>query len=154
MSPNSSGSTLIWRRSTARTVASVTGRRYVLPVRLSVTVSVSAGAPFSPPRARSLVVAAAGPSVGGTWTCARSLLMGSCALTASAGDEALSACDRRAHAPRRRRRRLAMGSAPGRARRPAARVVRVVFAPARADPAVGAGGGLGRLADRPADDQE
>src|SRR6188768_2705872 len=35
--PNSSSSTLIWRRSIARTVPSLIGSSYVLPVRLSVT---------------------------------------------------------------------------------------------------------------------
>src|SRR4051812_43053268 len=39
--PNSSSSTLIWRRSIARTVPSVIGSSYDLPVRLSVTESDS-----------------------------------------------------------------------------------------------------------------
>src|SRR6266478_1338192 len=41
--PNSLGSTLIWRRSAARMVSCVMGTSYVLPVRLSVMVSVSRG---------------------------------------------------------------------------------------------------------------
>src|SRR3954447_9607399 len=39
--PNSSSSTLIWRRSIARTVPSVIGSSYFLPVRLSMTESDS-----------------------------------------------------------------------------------------------------------------
>src|SRR5215813_3016771 len=39
--PNSSGTTLIWRRSVALIVPSWTGTSYCLPVRLSVIVSVS-----------------------------------------------------------------------------------------------------------------
>src|SRR5256885_8565877 len=39
--PNSSSSTLIWRRSIARTVLSLIGSSYFLPVRLSMTVSDS-----------------------------------------------------------------------------------------------------------------
>src|SRR3954451_23865789 len=52
MRPKSSSSTLIWRRSMARTVPSVISMSYVLPVRLSVTVSVSPpfwAAPSRPP---------------------------------------------------------------------------------------------------------
>src|SRR4051794_24732579 len=41
MRPKSSSETFIWRKSIARTVPSVTSSSYVLPVRLSVTVSVS-----------------------------------------------------------------------------------------------------------------
>ena len=40
--PKSSGATLIFRRSMARIVPSVTGTLYFCPVRLSVIVSVSA----------------------------------------------------------------------------------------------------------------
>src|SRR5579885_1329491 len=40
--PKSSGDVLIFRKSIARIVPSVTGTSYVLPVRLSVIVSVSA----------------------------------------------------------------------------------------------------------------
>ena len=40
--PNSSGVTLIWRRSVALIVPSWIGTSYCLPVRLSVIVSVSA----------------------------------------------------------------------------------------------------------------
>src|SRR4029077_4084227 len=42
MRPKSSGLTLIFRRSTARMVPSVTGTSYCCPVRLSVIVRVSA----------------------------------------------------------------------------------------------------------------
>src|SRR3954467_675836 len=49
--PKSSSSTLIWRKSIARTVPSVISISYVRPVRLSVTVRVSppCGAAPSPP---------------------------------------------------------------------------------------------------------
>src|SRR4051794_2797375 len=42
MRPKSSAPVLIWRRSIARIVPSLIGRTYCLPVRLSVTVRVSA----------------------------------------------------------------------------------------------------------------
>jgi hypothetical protein len=41
MSPKSSGTTLIWRRSFARTVPSWMGSSYFFPVLLSMTVRVS-----------------------------------------------------------------------------------------------------------------
>src|SRR5687767_10845043 len=49
MRPKSSSSTFIWRKSIAFTVPSVIGTSKVLPVRLSVTVSVSDAAATPPP---------------------------------------------------------------------------------------------------------
>jgi hypothetical protein len=48
MRPKSSSATFIWRKSIARTVPSVIGTSKVLPVRLSVTVSVSEPVPDAP----------------------------------------------------------------------------------------------------------
>src|SRR3954469_3207502 len=65
--PKSSSSTLIWRKSMARTVPSVISISYVWPVRLSVTVSVSAPLARTPsPAAVAWVsVLIASPGMGG-----------------------------------------------------------------------------------------
>src|SRR5437588_3289817 len=153
MSPNSSGSTLIWRRSTARTVPSVTGSTYVLPVRLSVTVSVCAAEPFSAAAAPSPAPGWAGAPTGCASTFARSLLIASCAPTCSVGGKAPSLGDG-ANARGRRRGRIAVRAPPRRARRRPARVVGMQRREGRADAAVRPRCRLRRLLDGPAHEKE
>src|SRR3954453_10351418 len=63
--PKSSSSTLIWRKSMARTVPSVISISYVWPVRLSVTVSVSPPCWATPSPVVVVSVLIASPENGG-----------------------------------------------------------------------------------------